>query len=216
MAEDEGGADALQSSTDDVGGGAGLGASRSKGWNGSDELSSAVGAEQQARQRLARVQRKLREAATRNAVQQHKEKNLQMGASMRKDMDVMVGRDLNAKFKAIEPAGADDVLALSELLNQKMAIFPDPNAREWFKLFKHMDDDGSGRISYKELAGMIREELKLSKADLKESKLQAVWRALDSDLSGFISAGEFGRFMRKGEKEQGVGWKERTRRKKPS
>ena len=112
MAEDEGGADALQSSTDDVGGGAGLGASRSKGWNGSDELSSAVGAEQQARQRLARVQRKLREAATRNAVQQHKEKNLQMGASMRKDgygcptseADAVVQRLPNSKFDGLARA----------------------------------------------------------------------------------------------------------------
>ena len=47
---------------------------------------------------------------------------------------------------------------------------------------------------------MVREELKMSPRDLPELDLQSVWRALDADSSGFISAGEFGGFMRKGKK----------------
>ena len=67
----------------------------------------------------------------------------------------------------------------------------------WFRLFKLMDDDGSGRISYHELIGMIREELRLDAHDLPEGRVQAVWKALDSDSSGYIGAGEFGAFMRR-------------------
>ena len=33
---------------------------------------------------------------------------------------------------------------------------------------------------------------------------QAVWKTLDEDSSGFISAGEFGRFMKKGAPDMGV------------
>ena len=45
----------------------------------------------------------------------------------------------------------------------------------------------------------MRGLLHLSPATLADSKLQSLWRALDEDASGFVSAGEFGRFMRKGE-----------------
>ena len=124
------------------------------------------------------------------------------------------------------------------------------DAREWYRLFKRVDIDGSGSISYKELAGMAREasralrasdhpvqvstlplacmphchvrldrcahssprekdtallarfthacmyshalsqELKLTSKALPEVKLQAMWRVLDEDASGSISAGE--------------------------
>ena len=38
----------------------------------------------------------------------------------------------------------------------------------------------------------------------------AVWRALDMDNSGFISAGEFGKFMRKGKPKEPSQWRERV------
>lgn len=42
----------------------------------------------------------------------------------------------------------------------------------------------------------MREELKLSTHHMPKSRLLALWKALDEDGSGFICAGEFGRFMR--------------------
>ena len=36
----------------------------------------------------------------------------------------------------------------------------------------------------------------MPKKDLPEDQLQAVWRALDHDSSGFITTNEFGPFMR--------------------
>ena len=60
-----------------------------------------------------------------------------------------------------------------------------------FKLFTHMDDDRSGKLTYKEFSGLCREELKLKKADMPDLQLQGAWNALDDDDSGFITAGEF-------------------------
>ena len=54
-----------------------------------------------------------------------------------------------------------------------------------------MDDDRSGKLTYKEFSGLCREELKLKKADMPDLQLQGAWNALDDDDSGFITAGEF-------------------------
>jgi hypothetical protein len=65
-----------------------------------------------------------------------------------------------------------------------------------------MDDDGSGLISYKEFAGMVREELLLSHKELPEKVLKKVWLALDDDGSGRLKVGEFGQFMNLGARAQ--------------
>ena len=41
-----------------------------------------------------------------------------------------------------------------------------PSKVSWFRLFKHMDDDGSGLISFNEFEGMVREELLLGEKEL--------------------------------------------------
>ena len=70
-------------------------------------------------------------------------------------------------------------------MNAKLAeLIEDRSERSWFKLFKHMDDDGSGKMSYIELSGMVREELHLTPQDLPEKTLKKVWLALDKDSSG--------------------------------
>lgn len=40
--------------------------------------------------------------------------------------------------------------------------------------------------------------LAIRPSELPEPKLQALWKRLDEDSSGYITAGEFGRFMKKG------------------
>ena len=42
----------------------------------------------------------------------------------------------------------------------------------WFRFFTHLDDDGSGRIAYEELARGARDVLGLKRAELPEVKLQ--------------------------------------------
>ena len=110
-----------------------------------------------------------------------------------------LNKDKNAMGN-INPAGEDRVLELSVRLLQRMGqIEPDPSKRSWYRMFKHMDDDGSGRITYYELVDMVRNELRIHSDELPDSNLKSVWAALDNDGSGFITAGEFGNFMRKGE-----------------
>ena len=77
-----------------------------------------------------------------------------------------------------------------------------PTKVSWFRLFKHMDDDESGLISYSELAGRVREEWLFGHKELPEKTLKAVWLALDNDGSGRLTAGEFGAFMRLGARAQ--------------
>ena len=57
-------------------------------------------------------------------------------------------------------------------------------------MFKHMDDDESGRISYTELVGGLRSVLRLSKAEMPEARLRSLWVHLDFDASGFLTAGD--------------------------
>ena len=73
-----------------------------------------------------------------------------------------------------------------------------PSKVSWFRLFKHMDDDGSGLISFKEFEGMVREELLLGEKELPVKQLKKVWLALDDDGSGQLKVGEFGQFMQLG------------------
>mmetsp|Transcript_41001 Transcript_41001/g.89583 ORF Transcript_41001/g.89583 Transcript_41001/m.89583 type:complete len:434 (-) Transcript_41001:145-1446(-) len=96
-------------------------------------------------------------------------------------------------------ANEEEVQLVAELLNKRIAeIIPDPQARCWYKLFNHLDEDCSGKISYWELEAMIRKQLKLRPSDFSEEQLQAIWRALDEDSSGLITCGEFGHFLLSG------------------
>ena len=82
-----------------------------------------------------------------------------------------------ASVERIEPASAEAVDGVARLFVHKLTeLYEDPSKRSWFKLFRHMDDDDSGRITYAELAGLVREELKLSPRELPEVSLKAVGR----------------------------------------
>ena len=65
----------------------------------------------------------------------------------------------------------------------------------WSTLFKDIDHDHSGLITFDELKSGVRERLKISVKDLSELELKALWVALDTDDSGFIEATEFQKFM---------------------
>lgn len=199
------------------------------------------------KRRVASLQRQVQHARARMALEAVESRNRHSAISLREDLNKRCGRELSLRLQNIQPASEDEVWDMAQLLNDRMAqIFLDPNSREWFRLFSHIDDDKSGRISYKEFIGMVRaleslnlyswpaqwlhsgshvwwsaacrcdsllpqarEELKLTPGQMPEQELQAVWRAIDTDCSGWISAGEFGRFMRKGARRKGLNWKER-------
>ena len=53
----------------------------------------------------------------------------------------------------IEPAEQEEVVTLSQKLNSKLEP---KQQKEWFKIFKKMDEDGSGRITYEEFKDFVR------------------------------------------------------------
>ena len=131
------------------------------------------------------------------------------GAAARADMDEKVGRADNKRFEGITKAEPDAVLDLSKMLNAEMAASTQPHLQDWFKMFAKIDDDGSGRIQFPEIEGMVRKMLGLPKAAISDEQLAAVWLALDDDGSGVITAKEFGPFMKSGMGDPGPTWKER-------
>ena len=110
-----------------------------------------------------------------------------------------VGRDVTDRLASVETASEAEVLQLSQLFNATLHAHAATRQLGWFKFFTHMDDDGSGRIAYEELARGVRDVLGLKRAQLPEPRLQSLWKALDDDASGWISCGEFLRFTKKGE-----------------
>lgn len=116
------------------------------------------------------------------------------------------------------PVASDaEVEHVALMLQRRMdEIIPDPQARGWYKMFLHLDDDCTGKITYSELEDMVRNELHFSTRDFPEKRLEAIWRALDEDESGLITCGEFGAFMRKGLaalRSKSPSWKEKQQTK---
>ena len=176
----------------------------------SEQLSVAVMQEAQAQENLrrvrARIQRQMRKVQSESAIEKSRTRKLALAKAAKIEMDKLVGRDLTARLKSdeIPKATDEEVRKLSELLNQQLQIFH-PDARNFFVLFKHIDVDGSRRVSFNELSRLIREQLKVSTKEMPELRLMALWKVLDENASGFIDAGELSRFMRIGRPAGGLG-----------
>lgn len=124
-------------------------------------------------------------------------KRLEASVAYKAEMDGTVGRDVANRLADCQAAPDDEVNTLAEQMNAAMARLYPGQERAWVKLFKYIDTDSSGRISYNEFNVMVRDRLALSAQSLSEARLGAVWKAIDSDQSGYLVLGEFGRFMRR-------------------
>ena len=108
---------------------------------------------------------------------------LQLAAEVRAERDRMFNRGIKAS--AVAAATEEEVLAVSTRLNARLQQLVEPPATcSWFKLFRYMDTDGSGKIGWSEFCAMVRGELALGAAELPERRLKAVWLHLDADSSG--------------------------------
>jgi len=127
-------------------------------------------------------------------------------AELKRERDERLSRRLLKTNEGVQPriATERELQHIAGLFHKRMQqVIEDPQARGWYKMFVHLDSDGSGNINYWELEDFVRNELKLTEAKLSEDLLQAIWRALDEDSSGLISCGEFGQFMRSGQTSRG-------------
>ena len=109
-------------------------------------------------------------------------------------------RDVASAAASGPPASEQVLQRVSTALNERMhQLFVDPATRSWFSLFRRVDVDGSGLVSFFEFEQMVRKELKVAPSELSDGELRSVWVSLDDDGSGHVSAGEFGKFMRRGQ-----------------
>ena len=149
------------------------------------------------------IQRDLDQERRRRVICAAAQRKRELAESVRAIQDEHAFKDLQAELRAEHPAGganAEELVQFSMELNACLAtISPDPRARTWFALFRSMDYDGSGLISYYELVRMVRTQLKLKTDVMPVSRLQRIWLSLDKDGSGQLCAGEFGAFMRVGQ-----------------
>jgi len=96
-------------------------------------------------------------------------------------------------------ATPEEAHRLAVLLNDKLAqLFPPPATANWFKLFRAIDYDGSGQISYDEFRQMVRNEMVLSRSEVPDKALKQVWRVIDQSGDGLVDAGELASFLRVG------------------
>ena len=170
-----------------------------------DQLRAKKTAERAALKQLVSLRREVQDRKLDSAAQRLRERRWSEAAAYKAEI-----RKERPMMHDVSAADEATVFALSKRLNQAMAVLePDANKRGWFRLFQHMDDDGSGKMTYLELEDMVRNELRIPSKDLDDKVLKQVWKVLDADGSGYIEAGEFGRFMRPGEAAVGETWKSR-------
>ena len=141
----------------------------------SSALKAAVIVEAEAREHLrkmrAKMQRELARATSMAALEDLRERKRQEGVNTRADFERQVGRDVTRKIAEdlaqgkVEPATEEELRRLSELFNRRLQdLYPDAEVTpNFFTLFKHIDVDGSRRVSFRELTMLIRVELRLSK-----------------------------------------------------
>ena len=171
----------------------------------------AMKSEQAARERLmklrTRATRELLRVRASEAMAAAQTKRTLQANAVRKESDVLIGRDVTQRLVDVPKASGDELMRLSDLFNKRLDLHPDfrdaQTGRTFFFLFKQMDIDGSSRISFSEFERLVRKELKLGKELLPQAKLHGLWRALDHDCSGYIDTGEMGQFMKLAKPEAG-------------
>jgi len=94
--------------------------------------------------------------------------------------------------------GEEETLELSVWWGEHVATYmPGVHAGvAWLKVFKEVDNDASGLITYDELKHVVRQKFKVSRAEFSENQIKQLWCAVDTDESDAIAQVEFGRFVK--------------------
>ena len=107
-----------------------------------------------------------------------------------------LAKDVASKATEHERASDKEVRELGDLFAKQLKNQLPYGISNPHKLFRHVDVDQSGRITFEEFSRMCRHGLKITRKAVTDDKLWGLWRAIDENENGFICAGEFGRFMR--------------------
>ena len=167
-------------------------------------VSASASREDAARKRLAflraRAQRELTREAIISKTEQHRERRRKVVAQVRAETDQLIGRDVTVRVRDVPKLNDEEVHDLSRLFNKQLNSenTNDKRVRNFFKIFKELDLDGSKRISFSELENLVRGRLRVSEKRVPLDQLLGLWKVIDEDASGFIDAGELSRFLRIG------------------
>jgi len=122
-----------------------------------------------------------------------------------------LGRALQCTPTAELRASLDAALSDEELLRlskQMNAALKDSlhkqnvNAHSWYNLFKDLDEDGSGFITFDEFKDVIRHKLNLTASVMSDGVVKGMWCALDVDDSNQVLPDEMSQFLKHGKVER--------------
>ena len=159
-------------------------------------LEHAISSEAAVRKQLQQLQRAVRQKRRDSVFAEREKEQRRQAAALRAELNQ---QDLHDALVGVDAADDDAARRFAELCNARLCEAFPPDKRSWIRLFRRVDTDGSGLISFEEFAGLVRDELGLSEGALEAPQLKRIWLALDADHSGRVTAGEFGRFMKRGE-----------------
>ena len=109
------------------------------------------------RRELALASRQATLQRTANARLKTQQQAALAAASVRAETNTLLQRNVRDGMTDIQPASEAAQLELAGRCAQQMEhIFPDPQARNWFNLFKMVDTNQTGRICFYELDQMVR------------------------------------------------------------
>ena len=118
------------------------------------------------------------------AIKEHTSANL-VGAIERHGMGAVIAcTPTSEMLEELEAAGValpDDgeLDRLSKLLNEWLEVMRESEGRQrslsWFSLFKEVDEDGSGDVTFDELNDIIRRKLRKGPSVISDDALKALW-----------------------------------------
>lgn len=167
----------------------------------SEAHESALQQEIAMKRRLNKLQQQLTKSASTSAIEAVRARNRATAAQLKEELVRMSETEMKDDLAAVEPAPPELLSKLAVAFHERLDhLYPD-NKGGWFKLFRILDRDSSGLVTFPEMLRMVRVELRMSERRLPMPTLMSVWAAIDVDSDGHITAAEFGKFMRVGERE---------------
>jgi len=112
--------------------------------------------------------------------------------------------DMRTELKeaGLEIPGEDEMRGLSVKFNEWVEQYRQderlPPSTSWFNLFKEIDKDDSGFVTYDELRHTVREKLGKRPKVISDNTLKALFCALDDDDSNEVSKEEAAKFFKMG------------------
>ena len=153
------------------------------------EYSEELAVELVAKRRLVTLRRETRRSSSEASLLREGARRRALAASVRSQLNEIRGSKLSGDFD-VEPASEAAVCEMADSLMGALALVePDENARGWYKLYRHIDADGNGRVEFNELCRVIRDHLNLDPSALSDQTIQAFWLAVDTDRSGWVGQG---------------------------